>query len=727
MVYADAECYIEKDTDVHVPAAVGMYDAWHADSGCRSDYKSWCGEDCVTRFLSELERMAKDQFEHDNMTRRKKIITPQQQNDFYTCTHCPKCKRKFGDKLYKVRDHCHLSGLYRGPLCQICNSRLTLKRLTLPIVFHNLKNYDAHMIIKHGIGKFKHWKLRCIAQTSEKFMTLTAKIPVGKSKKGRTIFFTLSFIDSFQFMPASLATLADSQTSLPITEKLKQEIPSLSMEVLRRKGVFPYTYFSSFAVLNETELPSRSSFDNDLTHEPCGEQDYQHALRAWGEFQCKSFKDYMLRYLELDVRILTDVFEEFRRMSLIQDGLDPVHYVSLPGLSFQSAFKMTGETIHLLQNPFVYNLFERGIRGGLTFVNTHHATDQFIEQEGRKYRQILLYIDQNNLYGAALTEYLPHSNFRLLTDEETRSLFPSAQDILNIDTENDRGYYFEVDLKYPTGIHHKTSDFPLAPETAQVTESMLSPYMKDLYEHIMTARHPNRHTHTFKSSYKLLLSQNDKFNYCVHFKILKYYLQQGMELTKIHNCVQFTQKPFLRPYIEFNSTQRARAQSKHEKDFYKCKNNSLFGKTMEDVRKHANYKLITCDAEFQKLISSPVFVDRDIITSDIVGVKMCKAKVKLNRPIYIGQAVLDHSKLTMYKLFYETLPSCSLIYNIKLLGGDTDSFFLQLTIDHDKTADDVLLSLKHIVDFSNYPPNIPSTPLTIKRVWDVSRMKLPAV
>ena len=128
---------------------------------------------------------------------------------------------------------------------------------------------------------------------------------------------------------------------------------------------------------------------------------------------------------------------------------------------------------------------------------------------------------------------------------------------------------------------------------------------------------------------------------------------------------------------------------------------------MEDVRKHSNYKLITCDTQFQKLAASPLFVDRDIITQDIVGVRMCKPKVKLNRPIYIGQAVLDHSKLTMYKLFYETLPSCPLIHHIKLLGGDTDSFFLQLTIDHDKTADDVLLSLKDIVDFSNYPPTHP--------------------
>lgn len=719
VVYADAECFIEKETNIHVPAAVGMYDAWHKDSGCCGNYKAWQGEDCVLKFLTELESMVKEQFQHSTMTRKQMIISPQQQQEFYASTHCLKCNKKFTEKLYKVRDHCHISGQYRGALCYLCNCKLTLKRHKLPVIFHNLKNYDAHLIIKHGIGKFRHWKLSCIAQTSEKFMTISAKIPVGKTSKGRTIYFTLSFIDSFQFMPASLSTLAENQTALPITEAMKRNIPSVSEEVLRRKGVFPYSYFTSLAVLNETELPSREAFTNDLTNEQCSEADYQHAVRAWQEFNCNTFCDFMLNYLELDVRILADVFEEFRRLSLSQDGLDPVHYVSLPGLSFHSAFKMTNESIDLLKDSFMYNMFERGIRGGLTFVNVHHAKDCIVEEAGEKYKQILMYFDKNNLYGSALCEFLPHSNFHLLLESEIRNLFPTTQHIINLDTEGETGYYFEVDLNYPSEIHRKTEDFPLAPETAPVTEEMLSDYMKQLYQNIMTRRRTQnneqasqspefqRKTASFKSSYKLLLSQNNKQHYCVHFKILKYYLQQGMQLTKIHNCIQFTQKRFLRPYIEFNSEQRALAQSKHEKDFYKYKNNSLFGKTLEDVRKHGNYKLVTCEQQMQKLLASPLFIDRDIITQDITGVKTMKPKVHLNRPIFVGQAVLDHSKLEMYKLFYETLPSCSLIHKIKLLGGDTDSFFLQLTISIDKTADDVLLNLKHIVDFSNYPPTHP--------------------
>ena len=720
VIYADIECYIDPQLEAHVPYALGMYDVFHPEYNCQNSYRSWCEEDCVIKFLNELECLAKDQYEHNIMTRRKMIITPQQQADFRSCKSCPKCKRDFTEKLYKVRDHCHITGLYRGPLCSKCNLRLSLKRYMLPVFFHNLKNYDCHMILKHGISKFKHWKLHCIAQTAEKFMTVNVQIPVGITNKGKTIYFKICFLDSFQFMSRGLDDLAKNLTSLPVTEKLRKAIPTLSMEVVRRKGVFPYSYFSSPAVLNETSLPSIEHFKNDLTKKECSKEDYAHAERAWKEFQCQTFKDYTLRYLELDVRILTDVFEDFRRMSLRQDGLDPVHFVSLPGLSYMSAFKMTGEKIHLLQDPFIYNLFERGIKGGLTFVNTHHAKDHIFEVGNKKYRQILMYIDMNNLYGAAMTECLPHSNFKLLTKEEIQNIFPTSQKILDMDTETDVGFYFEVDLHYPTAIHNKTADFPLAPELAQVTEDMLSPYMKKLYKNLMIQRHKAtqrkdeikrkkevKKQFRFKSSWKLLLAQNDKINYCVHFKLLKYYLQQGMQLKKIHNVVQFTQKPFLRPYIEFNSRQRSLAQSKADKDFFKYKNNSLFGKTMEDVRKHGNYKLVTDVEQFKRLSTSPLYVDRDIITDGLTGVKMHKAKVILNRPIFVGQAVLEHSKLAMYNLFYKILPSCPLIHKLKLLGGDTDSFFLQVTVDYDKTPGDVLYNMKHIVDFSNYSPTHP--------------------
>ena len=124
---------------------------------------------------------------------------------------------------------------------------------------------------------------------------------------------------------------------------------------------------------------------------------------------------------------------------------------------------------------------------------------------------------------------------------------------------------------------------------------------------------------------------------------------------------------------------------------------------MEDVRKRIDYKLITDVDKFDKLVTDPFFHDRTEITEDLTGVKMLKNKVTLDKPVFVGQAVLDYSKLEMYNLFYKTLKSCKLLNNVRLLGGDTDSFFLALTTDSNITITDVFRELSPWLDSSNYP------------------------
>lgn len=181
----------------------------------------------------------------------------------------------------------------------------------------------------------------------------------------------------------------------------------------------------------------------------------------------------------------------------------------------------------------------------------------------------------------------------------------------------------------------------------------------------------------------------------------------GMQLSKVHRVIEFTQKPFLKQYIDTNSKKRAASKNAFEKDYYKYKNNSLFGKTMEDVRKRINYKLVNDENKLDKLAASPLFIDRDIISDEIVGVKMIKSEVELCKPIYIGQAVLDYSKLEMYKLFYNVIKPCPLIREARLMGGDTDSFFLAITTQKDLNFDEVWKSLSQYFDSSNYKTSHP--------------------
>ena len=700
VLYADIEAFIHEDT--HYPAAISSYEVWHPHLTSikqnSTKLNSWSGEDCIVDFLRYLDDSAQVQHRYDNkMTRLGMNLTIQQQRDFDSCTHCPRCNIKFNETIYKkVRDHDHITGKFRSALCHKCNSKLHVSRRTLPVIFHNFKNYDAHQLIKHGLSKFKHWQLDIIPETKEKYMTLRARIPVELTREGKQVYFNVVFLDSYQFMSSSLASLVNNLDSLPFTEVLQPDYPNLTNETIKRKGVFPYSYFNSLSKLQESCLPPRSAFRNDLSGEECTEEDYRFAQTSWQEFDCQCFGDYLMAYLKLDVLLLACVFERFRSKTLEQDGLDPVHFVGLPGLSFLSAFKMTGETIDLLSDLEMYTFFERGIRGGMTFVNKHLVRNKIITHDNTELTQHLAYIDENNLYGHSLSMPLPHSEFSWVEDlsDFTRDF------ILSLDEEGDWGYTFEVDLGYPQHLHRSTADFPLAPESGEITHDMFSNFMSTFYQTL----NPNR---IYKPGRKLLLTQYDRKNYIVHFAALKFYLAMGLTLDKVHRVIKYKQKAWLKDYINYNSQKRAQTTNDFDKSFYKLKNNALFGKTMEDVRKRINYKLITDEVKFEKLARSPFFYDRDIITENLVGVHLLKPKVTLDKPVFVGQAVLDYSKIEMYQLFYKILPQCPLIKKLQLVGGDTDSFFLTIATDTHIKLSDVYNNLAQHIDTSNYPPSHP--------------------
>ena len=181
----------------------------------------------------------------------------------------------------------------------------------------------------------------------------------------------------------------------------------------------------------------------------------------------------------------------------------------------------------------------------------------------------------------------------------------------------------------------------------------------------------------------------------------------GMRLVRARSAIRFRQKRFVEPYIKYNSERRAAARNAFEKDYYKLKNNSFFGKTMEDVRHRIDFRLLTSWEDMDRLSASPLFLDVDIFSENVVGVHMFKSKVVLDKPVYIGQAVLDYSKLEMYNLYYNILRKCPLIRQPELVGGDTDSFFLALHTDKNVQLGDVFKNLSQYFDSSNYPQDHP--------------------
>ena len=235
----------------------------------------------------------------------------------------------------------------------------------------------------------------------------------------------------------------------------------------------------------------------------------------------------------------------------------------------------------------------------------------------------------------------------------------------------------EVDLEYPKELHDLHNDYPLAPERIMC---------KNKVE-------------------KLIPNLRDKEKYVIHYKNLKQYLDLGLELTCIHRGIKFEESEWLKPYIDINTKLRAKANNKFEKDFFKLMNNSVFGKTMENIRNTVNIKLVNNRDKAKKLTAKPNFKHLNIFCEELIAVHMKKTFLKFDKPVYLGMCILDLSKTIMYEFHYKYIkPKYG--DKAKLLFTDTDSLMYEI-----KTEDfykDISEDVKDRFDTSDYPSNHPS-------------------
>ena len=172
---------------------------------------------------------------------------------------------------------------------------------------------------------------------------------------------------------------------------------------------------------------------------------------------------------------------------------------------------------------------------------------------------------------------------------------------------------------------------------------------------------------------KLVPNLRDEKNYVVHIKALNQALQHGLRLNRIHQVVEFNQSSWLKTYIDFNTQQRTAATNDFEKDFFKLMNNSGFGKTMENIRKHRNIKLVTTEEKYLKTVMKPNFKSGVLFGENFMGCEMGKIKVVMKKPVYLDQSILDLSKIIMYEFHYDFMVPKYSLDKLKLCYMDTDS------------------------------------------------------
>ena len=176
---------------------------------------------------------------------------------------------------------------------------------------------------------------------------------------------------------------------------------------------------------------------------------------------------------------------------------------------------------------------------------------------------------------------------------------------------------------------------------------------------------------------KLVCNLRNKKKYVVHIRSLKQALNHGLKVKKVHRIIEFNQEAWLKTYIDMNTELRKIAKNDFEKDFFKLMTNEVFGKTMENVRKHRDIKLVTTDKKRSKLVSEPNYHTMNYISEDLSIIEMKRTKVKMNKPIYLGLSILEISRLLMYKFWYDYMKT-KYGDNVKLCYMDTDSFIMNI-------------------------------------------------
>ena len=225
-------------------------------------------------------------------------------------------------------------------------------------------------------------------------------------------------------------------------------------------------------------------------------------------------------YLVSNVLLLTDVFENFRKTCLEYYKLDPCHYFTSPGLSWDAMLKMTDIKLELMTDIDMFQFIEKGLCGGISYIANRHgkANNKYMKEYDEKApSKYIMYLDANNLYGWAMSQYLPTGGFRWMTQKQINKI-----DLAKYKEDSEKGLILEVDLEYPEELHDTHNDYPLAPEKVKVTKEMLSPYCKKIAE---------KYKISTGLVYKLIPTLSKKEKYVLHYRNLQLYTYLGLKIT----------------------------------------------------------------------------------------------------------------------------------------------------------------------------------------------------
>ncbi|KAG8456984.1 hypothetical protein KFE25_004587 [Diacronema lutheri] len=635
--------------------------------------------------------------------------------------------RKDKLKWAKAFDHCHYTGKYMGAAHSYCNLKRKVP-VKIPVLFHNMTGYDGHIIHQAladpEIRALAENKISSLHVNTMKFKSLE----IGRFK----------FLDSCAFLQGRLETLLDD---VPDADKhflrefaAEGDGPGRRFELLRRKLPFPYES-QWYARRDESvETLCREDFHATLEHGwietidedtgkvtsstrgPVGYKPDEYIARlkeTCAELGVRTIGEMVKLYLRVDVEALADVLASFCSLAIGLAGIDPFHFVGLPSFANTTMMRITGARVRLISNMGWYRWFQMGIRGGVSMVRKRAAESNFpgsAEFDPGKPISRIQYMDFTSMYPSVMSQHLPIDCFdevnigegdeaaamRYVNDPMyggfmTRGGQPSEEFM------TERGAVLEVDLHFPLETHDRLNDFPPAPCRMMVADEQLSASQVPTDDKGRSTRTPG---------YKLMSQLGDITKYIVHISALKLYCSLGVRVTKLHRVMTYKQTPWMRPYIELMAAKRAEAKSEFARSFFKLMMNAPFGKTMEDVSKHTKTIYTTRRSMIKRRINAPGFLGMRQLDDDFAMAFFQPHETELNKPVFVGQAVLDLSKAMMTSFYYGGLKAA--FPRSELLMTDTDSVMVQMHVDSIEEYQTAMRSLgSSWLDLSDLSPDDP--------------------
>ena len=501
----------------------------HEDCGC--GYKVVCccddkyskpiqtyrGENAVYKFMEKML----EEVEYCSGIIKKRfnkplVMTEDDETRFKLMDKCHICDKEYTDKDVLVRDHCHITGKFRGSARKECNLKLRIKPedIKIPVIFHNLRNYDSHFIMQQigdiaknyayndKKGKEQPLRINAIPNNMEKYMVFMSCNH-------------LTFIDSLKLISSSLDKLVNNLPKDDLIYTLKV-FKGKKLDLMSKKGVYPYDYMDSFEKFSQIELPAKEHFCSILNEQHITNDEYDHAKKVWKTFKLRNMGEYHDLYLGSDVLLLTDVFENFRKTCLQYYKLDPCHYFTSSGLSWDAMLKMTNIKLELMTDVDMFQFIEKGMRGGVSYIENRYgkANNKYMNKYDEKApSKYIMYLDASNFYGWAMSQSLPTGGFRWLTGKEISKL-----DLGKYKTNGKKGLILEVDLMYDKSLHDHHNHYPVAPEKLKVSNGMLSEYCKKIAE---------KYKISIGQVNKLIPTLRDKEEYVLHYRNLQLYMDLG--------------------------------------------------------------------------------------------------------------------------------------------------------------------------------------------------------